>query len=201
MTRRELFSMPLYATVRTPPPPLTLPLHIVQDSAAKLRPAVLRRFWTATWPEALRDLGFAGIRVQTTFEQAVLWKPDFRPPMIPGLQKGVLNLVLTDRIPEDWDRGRAINGVTTLYRSFHVCMLALNYAHGNQIPFLSVNTCLHEMLHALLHDIFEDRPRGLSGQFRESRIDSYATRLWLFHDGSAVHAAARDYIARLSAVR
>src|SRR5438270_14036321 len=117
MTRRELFSMVLFAVVRRPAP-LTLPVHIVQDSAAKLGPKVLRRFWNVTWPEALRNLAFAGIRVQTTFEHADMWKPDFRPPIIGGVQKGVLNLVLTNRIPDEWDRGLAINGVTTLYRGF-----------------------------------------------------------------------------------
>jgi hypothetical protein len=76
-------------------------------------------------------------------------------------------------------------------------MIALNWAHGHQIPFLSVNTCVHELLHALLGDIFEDRPAGWRGAAREFRIDAYATRLWLFRDGSHIRQAAQVYVDRL----
>ena len=76
-------------------------------------------------------------------------------------------------------------------------MVALDHAHGHQIPLLSVNTCVHELLHALLHDIFERRPDGLLGEARELRIDWYATRLWLFHDGAAIRRAAQAYVERL----
>jgi hypothetical protein len=96
-----------------------------------------------------------------------------------------------------WDRARALSGVTTRYEGYHVCVVALNYAHGHQIPFLSVNTCLHELLHALLGDIFEDRPAGLPGAAREFRVDWYATRLWLFHDGAHIKNSAQSYVERL----
>jgi len=76
-------------------------------------------------------------------------------------------------------------------------MLGLWSSHTHQVPFLSVNTCVHEMLHAFLGDIFENRPRGFKGQMREARIDWYATRLWLFHDPGPIAAATRQYLARL----
>ena len=117
--------------------------------------------------------------------------------MITGIERRVLNLVLTDTIPVEWDNGRGLSGATTFYRGFHVCMLALRSSHAHQIPFLSVNTCVHEMLHAFLLDIFENRPRGFKGQSREFRVDWYATRLWLFHDGAAIRASTRKYVARL----
>ena len=66
----------------------------------------------------------------------------------------------------------SLNGVTLIYRGHHICMVALNWAHGHQIPILSVNTCLHELLHALLHDIFESRPKNWTGNAREIRIDA-----------------------------
>jgi hypothetical protein len=97
----------------------------------------------------------------------------------------------------EWDHARALSGVTTRYQGYHLCMVALNYAHGHQIPFLSVNTCLHELLHALLGDIFESRPEGLPGAAREFRVDWYATRLWLFHDGAHIRKAAQTYAERL----
>jgi hypothetical protein len=76
-------------------------------------------------------------------------------------------------------------------------MVALNYAHCHQIPLLSVNTCVHELLHVLLNDIVESRPHGLPGEMREFRIDWLATRLWLFHDGGTIREAARTYAGRL----
>ena len=76
-------------------------------------------------------------------------------------------------------------------------MVALRYAHGNQIPFLSVNTCVHELLHALLQDVFVSRPRWFQTGGREFRTDWYATRLWLFHDGAAVRESAQTYLGRL----
>jgi hypothetical protein len=47
-------------------------------------------------------------------------------------------------------------------------------------------------------DLFENRPDGLAGQMREFRIDRLATALWLFHDGRAIRASARNYVERLS---
>jgi len=58
---------------------------------------------------------------------------------------------------------------------YPVSMIALPYAHGNQIPFLSVNTCVHELLHALLQDIFVSRPKWYQSDGREFRSDWYAT--------------------------
>jgi hypothetical protein len=48
-----------------------------------------------------------------------------------------------------------------------------------------------------MHDIFEKRPHGLTGEMREMRIDFLATRLWLFRDGSSVRDAARSYVVKM----
>jgi hypothetical protein len=80
-------------------------------------------------------------------------------------------------------------------------VIALRYAHGHQAPFLSVNTCVHELLHVLLGDIFEDRPAGLAGHRRELRVDWHATRMWLFHDGGAVRSATEAYLERRQSER
>ena len=109
----------------------------------------------------------------------------------------MINFVVSDRIPIEWDNGRALSGVTTRYRGYHLCMVALNHAHCHQIPLLAVNTCVHELLHALLQDIFVSRPKWFQASGRELRIDSYATRLWLFHDGAAIRKSAQAYRDRL----
>jgi hypothetical protein len=51
-------------------------------------------------------------------------------------------------------------------------------------------------LHILLDDTREGRPKSWRGHQREARIDWYATRMWLFHDGGAVRAGARAWLAR-----
>lgn len=97
----------------------------------------------------------------------------------------------------NWDKARALAGVTTIYEGYHVCVIAIGYAHGHQFPFLSVNTCVHELLHVLLQDIFVKRPKSFQANEREIRDDWYATRLWLFHDGAAIRKSAAVYLDRL----
>lgn len=151
------------------------------------------------WADALNQLSRCGIQVDTVIGDGGVWRPSQREPIITGLQKGRLNVVVTDQLPVTWDAGRNLCGVTTLYRQYHLCVIALTNAHANQIPFLSVNTCLHEMLHALLGDIFESRPGGVFGEAREARVDYHATSLWLFHADSTVRQYAESYVAILKA--
>jgi hypothetical protein len=52
-------------------------------------------------------------------------------------------------------------------------------------------------LHALLQDIFVSRPRWYQSGGREFRIDWYASRLWLFHDGAAIRESPQVCLDRL----
>ena len=157
----------------------------------------MRVFWSDIWPETVRDFARGGIRLDSTVAEGEIRQSPASKPIFVGLARGVINLVLTDHIPLHWDNGRALSGVTTRYEGHHLCVIAVDYAHGHQIPLLSVNTCVHELLHVLLHDIFENRPAGWRGEAREFRVDLYATRLWLFRDGAAIREAARTYVPRL----
>jgi hypothetical protein len=179
--------------------PLVVPVNLVLDVHAKWRPRALRSFWSSVWPEAVRDFTRGGMRIETRLVAGGVEKFAFRQPLVTGLYRGVINLVVTDLVPYTWDDGRAVNGVTTRYRGYHLCMVAVHRAHGNQVPMLSLNTCVHEILHALLGDVYEPRPGGMTGQMREARVDWYATRLWLFGDGSPIREPARRYVARLRA--
>jgi hypothetical protein len=196
-TRRELFSIAAAVFPIVPEAPLVVPVRHLVDKRAKLTPEQTRLFWSRTWPEAVRDLGRCGIRLQCSLKEAEIRRSPGGLPIFAGLERGVINFVITDQVPLEWDSGRGLSGVTTLYRGYHLCMAALNYAHGHQVPFLSVNTCMHELLHALLHDIFEGRPSGFLGAAREFRIDLYATRLWLFHDGIMIRKGSEAYVQRL----
>ena len=118
-------------------------------------------------------------------------------PVFKGLEHGVINVVVTDYIPLEWDKARGLAGLTTQYDGFHLCLIALRHAHGHQIPYLSLNTCVHELLHVLMLDIFDLRPKGTTGDQREWRIDWYATQLWLFHDGAEIRKSAGEYLRRM----
>ena len=136
MIRREFLSL-LAAVVARTPATVEVPLHIVVDGDAKITPHQFQYFWWTVWPEAVRDLARCNIRLATTFVTGSIWRPASREPVITGLERGVLNLVLTDRLPLEWDNGRMLSGVTTRYRGFHVCMIALRRAHGHHCPFPS----------------------------------------------------------------
>jgi hypothetical protein len=196
LTRREFLAM---IPLATPQSPLIIPVNLVLDRQVKLRPEQLGYFWSSIWPQAVRDLESCGIDLQTSVRTAGVERPPGREPILTGLEPSVINFVITDQLPTEWDNGRALSGVTTLYRGHHLCMIALNRAHCHEIPFVSVNTCLHELLHVLLLDVFEDRPKGFRGQAREYRVDYHATLLWLFHDGAAIRNAAQIYVDRMRA--
>jgi len=197
MTRREFFSIAVAGAIPTVSHgPLIVPVHHILDDQVKWRPQQLQRLWSDIWPEAIRDFGRCGIYLQNDFSVGSVWRPPGREPIVTGLSPGAINLVITNRIPLEWDGGRALSGVTTGYRGYHLCMVALDHAHGHQIPLLSVNSCVHELLHVLLQDVFEGRPSGVPGQAREFRIDWYATRLWLFHDGVEIQQSAQAYLNR-----
>jgi hypothetical protein len=192
MTRREFLLASSPAAVWDAP--VSVPVRRVVDS--RCTPRHLQRFDAEIWPETVRDFARCGIQLHVTEATGPVRRSPAGRPVFMQLRDSTINLILTDYVPLEWDQGRALRGVTRIYEGRHVCVVALKYAHCHQIPFLSVNTCIHELLHVLLHDIFESRPKGFMGEAREFRIDLYATRLWLFHDGAAIRMAAREYLAR-----
>lgn len=198
MTRRDFAGMATAAAIRpNTPARLSVPVHRVVDARARSTPEQLQSFWWSIWPEAVRDFGRGGIQLDTSDGPGEIKRSPGDRPIITGLRRGAINLVLTDHVPMYWDRGRAVAGLTTISDGYHVCVVALPYAHGNQFPFLSVNTCVHELLHALLQDLLVNHPQWYQAGGREIRIDWYATLLWLFHDGEAVRRSAQAYLDRL----
>lgn len=177
--------------------PVVLPVHHMLDRKAQCRAGDVRHFWDRIWPQAAGDIERCGMRIQLTSADGEVERPPSRTPVIHGLRPGCLNMVLTHRVPIQWDQGRGLAGVTTLYRGYHMIMIAIARAHGHRIPFVATNTCTHEMLHALLLDMFENRPPGWRGQARETRIDAVATRLWFRLGDGDVGMSAREYVRRL----
>ncbi len=91
MTRREFFSLAVAAgTVGgSARAPVIVPVHVVIDAAAKMRPDAMQYFWRSIWPEAMRDFGRCGISVPNTVQDGSVWRPNFRTPMVSGLESGV----------------------------------------------------------------------------------------------------------------
>jgi hypothetical protein len=198
MTRRDfIWTLAAAASPSSAPARLLVPVHRIMDSRAQCPLEQLHQFWSSIWPEAVRNFSRGGIGLQTTDGPGEVRRSPGDTPIFVGLRRGVINLVLTDHIPMKWDNARALAGVTTIHDGYHVCLVALRYAHGDQVPFLSVNTCVHELLHALLQDVFVRRPQWYQSGEREFRTDWYATCLWLFHDGAAVRQSAQAYLGRL----
>jgi hypothetical protein len=197
LTRREFLALAAVFSRSSAPPPLVIPVRIVIDTKANWSWRQIGRFWSSMWPEAVADFARCGIRLESTTATGQVERPPHRQPIVTGLERSALNLVVTHLIPGQWDKGRSLAGATLLYRGYHLCMVALAEAHGNQVPFLAVNTCVHEMLHAVMLDIFQTPPGGVHGQVRELRIDSLATGLWLFHAGPRVRESARRYVEML----
>src|SRR5689334_8606493 len=108
MTRRcFLCLIPAAALGRSAsPPPLIVPIHVLLDTEVKLAPSLIQRFWSRLWPETVRDFGRCGIRFETVVKSGEVWRAPERQPVIRGLERGVINLVLTDQIPVFWDYGR-----------------------------------------------------------------------------------------------
>ena len=196
MNRRD-FLRTAAAAATGVPSRLVVPVHRIVDAREACPPEQVRRFWWSIWPEAVREFSRGGIELRTSDGPGEVRRTAADKPFFIGLRRGAINLVLTGHIPLYWDNGRALAGVTTIYEGYHVCMIALPYAHGNRTPFVSVNTCVHELLHALMQDIFVSRPKWYQSGGREFRIDWHATRLWLFHDGAAIRKSAQEYVHRL----
>ncbi len=200
MTRRDFISVTAAAAYAAPAR-VSVPLHRIVDAKAQFPPDSLHRFWWSIWPEAVTNFGRGGIDFQVSDGPGEVAHTAADRPLFGGLRRGALNLVVTDRLPLYWDNGRLLAGVTTLDRGYHLCLIAARYAHGNRAPFVSVNTCVHEILHALMLDIFVTRPSAYQAVEREYRIDWYATRLWLFRDGGAIRSSAQAYLEKLRAER
>jgi hypothetical protein len=123
----------------------------------------------------------------------VLNYPSGRPRFL-GLEKTMLNVVLTDRIPLYWDSGRSLAGLSTVYEGHHLTVIALEHAYPNRVPIVATNTVVHELLHVFRGDIFVPRNGLFRGTEREAAVDWHATRLWLLDHGPGVKESARRYV-------
>jgi len=179
--------------------PLVLPVHRVMNRWARCTPQAYHAFWSRIWPEAAGNFGRGGIQLQCTDRQGEIRQMASGRPLFSGIERGVLNVVLTDQIPPYWDEARSLAGVSGFYGGYALCVIAINNAHDDRIPFVSTNTCVHEILHVLMQDVFVNRSKWYQSSEHELRVDWYATQLWLFGNGAAVRRSAEVSLRRLVA--
>lgn len=201
MTRRGLLLAAAAGASGATPSRVTLPLNRVTDAHAHIPPDVHSRFWWKVWPEAVSAFYRGGVEIQCTDTQGAVKHTPADRPILEGLDRSKLNLMLTDRVPMLWDQARGLAGVTTLYEGCAVSLISMQHAHGYRVPFVDTNTVVHEMLHAILGDIFIRKPTGLQVNKRELSADAYATRLWMFGDAAAVRRGVVKLRERLTVAR
>ena len=177
---------------------LKLPVHRIVDSRAGSTSEQLHHFWWTMWPECVRLVSRCGIELATTDSPGEIKRSPASRPIFAGVRRGALNIVVTRQVPLGWARGRGIAGVTTIWQGHHVCLIALDHAHANRIPLLAVNTLVHEMLHAVLQDVFVIRPTATDIEKHELHVNWIATRLWLLGDAPGLRESAEDYLLRLT---
>ena len=180
--------------------PLKIPVHRIVDSRGGCTPEQLHNLWWTMWPECVRLFSRCGLQLATTDELGEIKRSAASRPIFTGVRRGAINVVITRHLPLDWARGRGIAGVTTIWAGYHICLIALDHAHANRIPLIAVNTLVHEMLHALLQDLFVVRPTATEIEKHEWRVNWIATRLWLLADCSGVRESAEAYVRRLASV-
>jgi hypothetical protein len=176
---------------------LEIPLVRITDKYARTNPAKRAQFLTEIWKEAEQVFARAGMSLRAVDRVGEILQYPSGRPRFRCLERGMINMVLADRAPLDWDKGRSLAGVSALYERFCICVISMNEAHGNQIPFISVSTVVHELLHVLLQDVFRDRTSVFHGQTSEARVDLHATRLWLFGSDETVRESAGVCLKRL----
>src|SRR5215472_13924745 len=98
VTRREFLAAATLFT-RTPVAPVIVPVRIVIDTRANWTWRQIGGFWSGIWPEAVADFSRCAIRLESTTAIGQVERPPSRQPIVSGMLPGVLNLVVTDRIP------------------------------------------------------------------------------------------------------
>jgi len=199
MNRRELLQHALLVSpiAQEYPSHLDVPVLCLTNKHARCSASQMSRFYSDVWNEAVRSFTQCGVTLRVIEREGEILKyPSGRPRFV-GLERGRVNVVLTDYVPLHWDNGRFEAGVATIYEGYHLCIISVNLAYGNSVPFLAVNTVVHELLHIFLQDILSSRRGLLQAHSRETHVDWHATRMWLFKDDATVREAAREYLTRL----
>src|SRR4029077_20116543 len=104
---------------------LVVPIRHIVDSRAGWTPQRIGHFWSSIWPEAVRDFAASGIQLRSSVCAGEIRRTAGDRPNFIRLERGVVNVVLTDLIPLRGSAGRALCGVTTRYDGYDLCLIAV----------------------------------------------------------------------------
>jgi hypothetical protein len=199
LTRRQFLGTPLAAPVIgcCSTSLIEVPVLRLLDKNAALSSTEIQAFYDTVWDEAARLFQSCEVALRTIEKVGEIRRyPSGRPRFL-GLERNMMNVVLTETVPLAWDNGRSLCGLTTIYEGYHLSVLALRNAYPNRLPILAVNTVVHEMLHVLRGDIFVRRAGFLNGADREAAVDWQATQLWLVGGLRGLKEWANRYVQAL----
>lgn len=194
MRRRAFLASMLAAEAHAP---VRVPVLRLRNKLAPCSEAEFGEFVGSVWREAEQEFRRCGVVLDVVERECEIRKYPSGRPLFTGLERGVVNVVLTGDVPLDWDNGRGLAGLSTIYEGCHLCLIAVHRAHGNRAPWLAVNTVVHELLHLFLGDVFVPRPGTWDTHTREASVDWHATRMWLLGRDATVGDAAREYVRKL----
>jgi hypothetical protein len=200
ITRRALLGSALFTPhlVHGAAAPVVVPVLRLLNKHIALSAADVRQFHATVWDEAAAAFRSCGVALRTVDRVGEIRRYPSGRPRFFGLEKTMLNVVLTDRIPLSWAQGRSLAGVTTVYEGHLVTVIALEDAYPNRLPFIAVNTVVHELLHVFRGDILVRRTGLFRGSDREAMVDWQATRLWLFEHAPEIRESAAILVQRLA---
>jgi hypothetical protein len=91
MTRRAFLPAAACAAGRTATAagetPLSVPVQVILDGRARLRPERSRGFRNRIWPEAVRDFSYCGIRLESTERKGDVGRSPGDRPIFTGLDR------------------------------------------------------------------------------------------------------------------
>lgn len=194
-------ALPWASSARGAGGPVEVPVVCLTNTRAATTPEAVRAFRAGVWAAAVRSFAEGGVALRVRERTGEIPQYPSSLPRFVGLARGERNVVLTDPIALEWDRGRQVAGGSTVYEGYVVCVIAMRYAHRFRAPLLAVNTVVHELLHVFSGDVFAARGGRWRRYRREGEVDWLATRLWLSGDTTEVRRAAEAHLERMQKMR
>lgn len=115
-------ALPWASSARGAGGPVEVPVVCLTNTRAATTPEAVRAFRAGVWAAAVRSFAEGGVALRVRERAGEIPQyPSSRPRFV-GLARGERNVVLTDPIALEWDRGRQVAGGSTVYEGYVVCV-------------------------------------------------------------------------------
>jgi hypothetical protein len=99
-----------------------VPVVCLTNTRAATTPEAVRAFRAGVWAAAVRSFAEGGVALRVRERTGEIPQYPSSLPRFVGLARGERNVVLTDPIALEWDRGRQVAGGSTVYEGNVVCV-------------------------------------------------------------------------------